>query len=74
MIIRVPLADNLYKCPKPWVNFIEHCQDTVPRDQNIEEYVDHILMDKYYCVVDDAAECAIFNDRDLYTLFMLEWS
>lgn len=73
-MILVQLPDNLYRCPKPWINFIEHCQDTAPKDQNIEEYVDCILMDKYDCVIDDAAECVIFNDRDLYTLFMLDWS
>lgn len=74
MIIRVPLASNLYKCPKPWINFIEHCQDTVPKDQYIERYVDHVLLTRYLSVFDDEEECVKFTDESLYTLFMLEWT
>lgn len=73
-MIFVQLPDNLYKCPKPWINFIEHCQDTVPRDQNIERYVDHVLLTRYQSVVDAGEECVKFTDESLYTLFMLEWS
>lgn len=82
MTVRIPLPDNLYHCPQPWINFIEHCQSVVFNnrderlnlDKDIERYVDTVLLEKYLSVLVDEEECVIFADDSLYTLFMLEWS
>ncbi len=71
---RVPLPDNLYACPQPWINFIEHCQDAVPKDSDIERYVDQVLLERYLSVIDDEKECVVFSDDSLYTQFVLEWT
>lgn len=73
MTIQIPLPD-LQKWPTYWNNFIDHCQAVKPDEEYIEQYVYRVLMDQYYCVIDDASNTAIFNDDGLYTLFMLEWS
>ena len=75
MIRRIPLPNTLNECPQPWINFIEHCHDTVPNDTDIERYVDRVLLERYLSVIDDEKECVvIFTDDSLYAQFLLEWS
>ena len=74
MTVKITLPDNLYRCPQPWINFIEYCQARCPQGQDIEQYVDKVLLTKYQCRVYERYQCAEFAEPELYTLFIMEWA